>query len=264
MTTAEGQENDGGAREPAPALVAVDFTADELRVVLATPAQEVIASERYALPELADEEAWSWEVGGRISTLFARDEPLFALGIGIACPGAVHSVHGVMTESRAQDGWDELHVVDAIRRHIDAPVVAIDRVHAALRGEITVGAALDVNDAIYVTFREPAPVAATLAAGTVVRGAHHRPGFIEDDDALAAIAASAALLDTAVVILDAPQEEADGLSEALHEALETSGCDASVVVSELGASAPLFGALEAASIVAYEGERARLDQGDDE
>jgi len=198
-------------QQPGPALVAVDFTATSLRLVLATPAQEIIASELFDLPELADEEAWSWEIGGRISTLFVRDEPLFALAVGVACPGAVHSARGVMTESRAQDGWDDLHVVDAIRRHIDAPVVALDRAHAALRGEMTVGAALDVNDAIYLTLRQPDPVAATLAAGTVIRGAQHRPGLIEDDP-LETIAAAAALLDTALVILDAAEDTAETLA----------------------------------------------------
>ena len=240
---------------PAPALVAVDFTATRLRLVLTTPEREVIANESYDLPPLEDEEAWSWEVGGRISTLFARDEPLFALGIGISCPGPVHPVRGVLTESRGQDGWDELHVVDALRRHIDAPAVALDRTHAALRGEMSLGAAIEVTDVIYISFREPTPTAATLAAGTVIRGAHHRPGMIDENSAVTSIATAAALLDTALVVLDAPEEQAEQLATALHEALGAASADAEVIISELGASAPLFGALDAAAIVSYEGER---------
>lgn len=242
--------------EPAPALVAIDFTATTLRLVLATPDREVISSERYELPTLIDEEAWSWEIGGRVSTLFVRDESLFALGIGISCPGSVHPVRGVLTESRGQEGWDELHVVDALRRHIDAPAVALDRAHAALRGEMTVGAAIDVNDAVYVSFRDPTPAAAILAAGTIVRGAHHRPGFLDADNPIETIAATAALLDTALVIVDAAEEDIETVVTTLRDALAEAGADAEIVVSELGHSAPLFGALEAASIVAYEGERA--------
>jgi len=242
--------------EPIAALVAIDFTATELRLLLATPEQELIASERYELPQLADEEAWAWEVGGRVSTLFSRDaEPLYALAIGIACPGAVHPVRGVMTESRAQEGWDGLHVVDAIRRHIDAPAVALDRAQAALRGEMTFGAALDVTDALYLSVRESPPMAAILAAGTIVRGAHHRPGIIDPDDPAASIAAIAAVLDTARLILDAPDDEAEAFAARVAASLKASGASADVAVSELGDRAPMFGALEAASIVAYEGER---------
>jgi len=245
-------------QQPGPALVAVDFTGSTLRLLLATPEQELIVSERHELPPLADEEAWAWEIGGRLSTLFARDEPYFALGIGVACPGAVHPLRGVMTDSRAQEGWNELHVVDALRRNINAPTLAMDRTHAALRGEMTVGAALDVNDAIYVSLSEPTPTAAVLAAGTIVRGAHHRPGFLEAQDTAAAIqsiAVAAALLDTALVVIDAPEETVESTAESLQDALEASGADAVVAVSELGDRAPLFGALEAASIVSYEGER---------
>ena len=248
--------DDGDEREAIAALVAIDFTGTELRLLLATLEQELIANERYDLPPLADEEAWSWEVGGRVSTLFTRDaEPLFALGIGIACPGAVHPIRGVLTESRGQDGWNELHVVDAIRRHIDAPAIAIDRAQAGLRGEMTAGAALDLTDALYVSLSQPQPAAAILAAGTIVRGAHHRPGLIEATDPVAAIAIAAAALDSARVILDAPEDDAERLATAVREALTAAGGSAEVVVSELGDRAPLLGALDAASIVAYEGER---------
>lgn len=242
-------------REPTAALAAVDFTATTLRLVLSTPEQELIADERYDLPELDDEEAWAWEVGGRLSTLFARPEPLFALGIGIACPGSVDPIRGVLTESHAQPGWDDLHVVDAIRRHIDAPVVAMNRAHAALRGEMTIGAALDVNDVLYVSLREPQPTVATLAAGTIVRGAQHQPGLITADDPLQAIATTAAVLDTARLIIDVTPDEGEATISAMAEALERSGANAELVVSELANAAPLYGALEAASIVSFEGER---------
>lgn len=257
---------DGDAeQQPIAALVAVDFTADELRLLLTTPAQELIASERWPLPPLDDEAAWAWEVGGRISTIFARDgEPLYALGIGVACPGLVDPLRGVITESRAQEGWDDLHVVDAVRRHIDAPTVALDRAQAALRGELSLGAASGHNDVLYVSIRDDGPFAAVLVAGTVVRGAHHRPGLLPpaDEDgtiqieALAAsIADAAALLDTAIVILDAADEQVEAFANAVQEAAVDAGSMAEVVVSELGDRAALFGALSAAAIVSYEGER---------
>jgi hypothetical protein len=249
-------------REVTAALVAVDFTEDQLRLLLATPDQELIASEHHALPRLDDEEAWAWEVGGRISTLFSRDgEPLFALGIGIACPGAVHPIRGVLTESRAHEGWDELHVVDALRRHIDAPAVAMDRVQAALRGEMSFGAALDATDALYLSTREGVPVAAALVAGTVVRGAHMRPGMLVASEASDAagiareLAEIASMVDTGLVIVDAPEGDLELLVQATRDALGAVGALAEVAASELGERAVLLGALGAAAIVAYEGER---------
>jgi len=257
--------DDESQQEPTAALVAIDFTSDQLWLVLTTPGQDLIANERFPLPALEDEAAWAWEVGGRISTLFARDgQPLYALGIGVSCPGFVDPVSGVITESRAQDGWDDLHIVSAIRRHIDAPTVALDRTQAGLRGEMTLGAAGGHSDALYISVGTDGASAATLVAGTIVRGANHRPGLLPppdeegtlDLDRLATwIGDAAALLDTAIVVLNIAEEHADALQTAVHEAAANSGAMAEVVVSELGDSASLYGALDAAGIVAYEGER---------
>jgi len=257
--------SDAEQQEPIPALVAVDFTSDELRLVLTTPEQQLIANERWPLPALDDESAWSWEIGGRISTLFARHgEPLYALGIAAACPGLVDPIRGTITESRAQESWDDLHVVDAIRRHIDAPTVALDRAQAALRGEMVLGAASGQTDALYISTRHDGPSAAVLVAGTIVRGAHHRPGLLppaEEDGTInvATLAGwtadAAALLDTAIIVLDAAEEEAEVLATAIAEAAAESGALAEVVISELGDRAALYGALDAAAIVAFEGDR---------
>jgi hypothetical protein len=257
--------DDDPQQEPIAALIAVDFTADELRLLLTTPSQELIANERWPLPPLDDEAAWAWEVGGRISTIFARaGEPLYALGIGVACPGFVDPIRGVITESRAQQSWNDLHVVDSVRRHIDAPTRALDRAQAALRGEITIGAAIDYNDVLYVSVSDDGPSAAILIAGTIVRGAHHRPGLAPPADEhgtinfemLAAwIGDAAALLDTAIVILEAPEEQAKALLASVHKATAGAGAMAEIVVSELGDRAALVGAIDAATIVSYEGER---------
>lgn len=241
--------------EASAALAAVDFTATELRLLLSTPEQELIASERYQLPTLDDEEAWAWEVGGRLSTLFSRDgEPLFALGIGIACPGMVHPIRGVLTESRAQRGWNELHVVDAIRRHINAPAVAIDRIQAGLRGEMTAGAALDATDVLYVSLRESTAAAAILSSGTIVRGAHHRPGLINSTDPAREIATIAATLDSGLVILDIADENANEIESLTRRELKKAKAEGKVMISKLGTRAPLLGALEAAAVVAFEGQ----------
>ena len=88
---------------------------------------------------------------------------------------------------------------------------------------MNLGAAIGQNDVLYVSARDDGPSAAVLVAGTVVRGAHHRPGLLSpagedgaiDLDALAAwIAGAAALLDTGIVILDAPEAQTDALANA--------------------------------------------------
>jgi hypothetical protein len=129
---------------------------------------------------------------------------------------------------------------------------------------MSLGAAIHHNDVLYVTVSDDGPSAAILIAGTIVRGAHHRPGLAPpadedgtaDLEVLAAwIGAAAAMLDTAIVILEAPEEQAEALLAAVHETAAGAGAMAEIVVSELGERAALLGALDAAAIVSYEGER---------
>ena len=76
-------------------LVAVDFTADALRLALTQVDGTPLGDERWDLPPLNDDEAWAWEVGGRIATLFAREgNGRSALAVGIAAPGPVDPVTG--------------------------------------------------------------------------------------------------------------------------------------------------------------------------
>ena len=121
---------------PEPVLLAIDFTAETLRLLMVEPGGSPLGREQWPLPELADAKAWSWEVGGRIATFFARDdERRSAVGIAIAAPGAVDATTGTLLRSTGQGTWDGLAVADAVRRHIDAPVVAESRTVAALTGE---------------------------------------------------------------------------------------------------------------------------------
>lgn len=269
------------AREPRmidvqPVLVAVDFTLDEVRLALAQIDGEPILREAYPLPplpSLADEAAWAWEIGGRISTLFAHEGARrWAAGIAIACPGDVDGVTGKMTRCPGRPEWDGLAVVDALRRHIDAPIVAIDRTHAALRGESEHGGAADAADAIYVSLRGM-PAAALKSAGRIVRGARGGAGTLPDfplldpealvpqetvEEIVGLLSDLAAFLDPAVVILEATDDHVGTLVPALQRAIDAvNGARPGprVVASALGEDAALFGALGAAAIVAYEGER---------
>ncbi|MDA1241393.1 MAG: ROK family protein, partial [Chloroflexi bacterium] len=164
--------------EPEPVVVAVDFTADELRLMLCALDGEPLLRQVHPLPALPTEEAWAWEVGGRIATMFAAEgEKRWALAIGIACPGIVDGPAGRIVESIAQEGWDGLSVVEALRRHIDAPTVILSRAEASLRGEAAAGAASHVFDALYVALDEH-PAAAVLSAGRIVGGGARRAGAL--------------------------------------------------------------------------------------
>ena len=250
--------------------MAVDFTADEVRLVLADIDGEPLLRESHPLPDLPDEVAWSFEVGGRISTAFAREgHQRSALAIAVACPGTVDPIAGRITRSTGQAAWTGLAVVDALRRHIDAPIVALPRTHAALRGEAEHGAARGATDAVYITLRGT-PDAAIMTSSRIVSGATTSAGalpalpILDATDALGGdalartarqIAELAAFLDPAVIILDGVEAHLIPLLPALQALLDEIARGPRVVVSALGEHAALLGALHAAEIVAFEGER---------
>ena len=251
-------------------LVGIEFTAGELRLALAEPdGAPVGTAGRWKLPELPDEESWAWEVGGRIATAFAEEgSGRSALAIAMAAPGAVDPVAGRLLEG-GQSGWEGLAVVEALRRHIDAPAAVDSRAGAGLRAERADGAARGADDVLYLVLRDH-PGAAVLAAGRVVRGARGRAGAIpavSDLDAdvrlggealeevAVPLADAAALLDPELVVVDAPAP----LQQLLIPVLKRLTADVTpgtrVVPALLGADAPLRGALTMAGTLAYESAR---------
>lgn len=252
------------------AYVGVDFTATQLRLVMADEDGSTLMREDWPLPALPSEEAWSWEVGGRIAALFAREgNRRSALGIGIACPGTVDTAAGRLRECLAVPEWDGLAVVGALRAHIDVPISAISRAHGALTAEAALGAAADEDHVLYVSLRG-VPGAALLIGGRIVRGAHAEAGALPalpelpeskplDDDTLQLLAGAltdaTALLDPAVVVLDGEDAHVELLRPLLQRVLDEVTAGTRVVRAALGELGPLQGALQAATIVAFEGER---------
>jgi predicted NBD/HSP70 family sugar kinase len=252
-------------------LVGIDFTASTLRLRLAQTDGTVVKSIEHALPELGTEEEWSWEVGGRIATLFAAEgHRLSALAIGIAAPGPVDPVSGrLLRAGDGQEAWEGLAMVDALRRHIDVPVVAVNRVAAGLTAERWAGAAQGVDNAVYVSLRG-VPAAAILVDGHIVRGESNEAGALpavpqfepgarlagRDLEAAAGLLADAvALLDPELVIVEAADEHAEPLLPLLQRVIDEVAPGPRVVRAELGVHGPLVGAVGAASTAAFEGER---------
>ncbi len=165
--------------------------------------------------------------------------------------------------------WEGLGVVDALRRHIDAPVAAESRVKAALLGEGWQGAAAGLDDVLYVSLRG-VPEAALLAGSRSVRGAHFRagalPAFPELPPAASApdgaieqtagmLADAAALLDPQAIVLYALPQHLDLLVPLTQRVLATVAPGVQVLRAALGHQAAVVGAVRIASTLAFEGHR---------
>jgi len=253
-----------------PVLVALDFTADELRLLFTDLDGVPLQRAAWPLPALATEHAWAWEVGGRIATLFAAEgSQRSALAIAVAAPGVVDPLAGRLVESTGQEAWDGLAIVDALRRHIDAPVACESRTTAALLGERWQGAAQGASDLLYVTLRG-VPSAAIMAGGRSLYGAHFAAGALpampelEPDEAISdadletasgLLADAAALLAPELVVLDGEDGHTRRLIPLLQRVLDEVAPGPRVVASGLGDNAALVGAARIASTLAYEGDR---------
>lgn len=253
-----------------PVLVALDFTGDELRVLLTSHLGFPVERGTWPLPPLPTEEEWSWEVGGRVATLFATEgSRRSALAIAVAAPGAVDPLSGRLAHSTGQQAWDGLAVADALRRHIDVPIACESRINAALIGERWHGAAGGSGDILYVSLRGT-PEAALMAGGRPVRGARFSAGnlpampelepgrLIGDEDletASGLLADASALLGPELVVIDGEDEHTRRLVPLLQRVLDEVAPGPRVAASEMGDSAALLGAVRIASTLAYEGDR---------
>jgi glucokinase len=251
-------------------LVGVDFTADRLRLLLTDLAGDPVCVGEWPLPPLPTEEAWLWEVGGRIARTFADEgNGRSAYAIGIAAPGHVDPISGRIIGGSGQPAWDGFCVVDALRRHINAPVAAESRVTAALLGETWHGAAAGVDNVLYVSLRG-VPQAAILSAGRPIRGARFGAGALpavpelgavpnvagEDIERVAGLVAdAAALIDPEMLVLYALPQHLDRLVPLLQGVLREVAPNVRVARSALGYQAAVVGAVRIASTLAYEGQR---------
>ena len=253
-----------------PVLVAVDFTAEELRLLFTDLEGATVEQGTWPLPPLADERAWAWEVGGRIATLFAANgEQRSALAIAVAAPGIVDPLVGRLVHSTGQPTWEGLAIVDALRRHFDAPVACENRTQAALQGEGWQGATPGLDDVLYVSLRG-VPSAAALAGGRPVRGARFAAGAlpalpeldpeqpISDDEletASGLLADAVALLDPEALVIDGEEQHRARLIPLLQRVLDEVAPGPRVVASALGENAAVVGAARIATTLAYEGDR---------
>jgi predicted NBD/HSP70 family sugar kinase len=266
----DDDDADGLADEDGPVLVGVDFTGERLRLLLTDQSGRLVHEGEWGLPPLADEDAWAWEVGGRIATEFAAEgQRRSALAIVVAAPGSVDPVTGKLLHSTGQEGWDGLAIVDALRRHIGAPIAAESRTVCALLAEVWHGAAVGEDNVLYVSLRGE-PSAAVLAGGRPARGAHFEAGALpavpalatsapllsKDAEAIAGLLAdAAALLDPSMVVLDGEPAHLERLVPLLQRVLDEVAPGPEVVRAEFGDRGAVIGAVRMATSLAFEGNR---------
>ena len=256
-------------RSPESVLVAVDFTAARLRLLLAEADGTPLEHGEWPLPALADDDAWSLEVGGRIATFFAaQGDGRSAAAIAVAAPGSVDPLVGRLIETDAQPGWNGLAVVEALRRHFSAPISVENRAIAALLGETWQGAADGADDVLYVSLRG-VPAAALLAGGRPLRGARFRAGALpaipelapgppadgELETVAGLLADAVALVDPEYVVLEGEAEHLEPLVPLLQRVLDEVAPGAQVAPAALGERGALIGAVRMATTLAFEGNR---------
>ena len=135
---------------------------------------------------------------------------------------------------------------------------------AALTGERWQGAAQGVDDALYFSLRGE-PAVAALVGGRQLRGAHSEAGALPAMPELTAeataqtvetvaglVADASALLDPAVIVLDAEEEHAQRLATLVQSVIDEVAPGPSVVPSTLGEDAALVGGVLMAETVAFE------------
>ncbi|MFJ4472469.1 ROK family transcriptional regulator [Streptomyces sp. NPDC089424] len=148
--------------------VGVHLDRDELRVVLVDLAGTVVGERRTAMDLGAGAEAVVGDVAALVAEVLGGDparEVRSLLGAGVALPGPLDHVHGVLHRVTGFPEWDGFPLRDVLGRRLGVPVVVDkDTNAAALRLAVAGGG----GSFAYLHF------AAGLGSGLVIRGAVHR------------------------------------------------------------------------------------------
>ncbi|MFD7434192.1 ROK family protein [Streptomyces sp. NPDC059861] len=148
--------------------VGVHLDRDELRVVLVDLAGTVVGERRTAMDLGAGAEAVVGDVAGLVREVLGGDPAAGVrslLGAGVALPGPLDHVHGVLHRVTGFPEWDGFPLRDVLGRRLGVPVVVDkDTNAAALRLAVAGGG----GSFAYLHF------AAGLGCGLVIGGTVHR------------------------------------------------------------------------------------------
>jgi predicted NBD/HSP70 family sugar kinase len=103
-------------------------------------AGEVVADHRTPTPSAADPDTVIAVMAEEVRALLAREDvsPEHVLGVGIAAPGPLDSVRGILLDPPLLDGWMEVPLRDALADATGFPVVLEKDVNAAAVAELWV------------------------------------------------------------------------------------------------------------------------------
>jgi glucokinase len=135
-------------------FVGVDLGGTSMRVAIAGEAGELLAHVKAPThPETGPESVFQ-----RLAGL--ADEARASAGLkdggtvaawGVACPGPVNHLSGVLTTPPNLPGWHNVPVRDLLAPYAKAPVVVANDAHAAALGEHIYGAGRGVSEMVYMT-----------------------------------------------------------------------------------------------------------------
>ncbi len=125
------------AKLPEDLLVGIEVHRDAISVVLANTSLHIIAEERIEIGDRLEHEELDWVIGGAIAMSFALEgNKRSAAAICIACDGFVDEASGRIVESRITAMGSGLDIVGGLRKHIDTPVMVVDRSKVIMRQQI--------------------------------------------------------------------------------------------------------------------------------
>jgi len=135
-------------------FIGVDLGGTSMRVAIAGDAGELLAHVKASTyPEAGPESVFE-----RLSAL--ADEARTTAGLkhgaavaawGVAFPGPVNHLSGVLTTPPNLPGWHNVPVRDLLTPYAKAPVVVANDAHAAALGEHNYGAGRGVSEMVYMT-----------------------------------------------------------------------------------------------------------------
>ncbi|MEC7788271.1 MAG: hypothetical protein VYB76_02340 [Chloroflexota bacterium] len=235
------------AKLPEDLLVGIEVHRDAISVELANTSLHIIAKERIEIGDRLDHEELDWIIGGAIAMSFALEgNKRSAAAICIACDGFVDEASGRIVESRNTAMGSGLDIVGGLRKHIDTPVMVVDRAKVIMRqqirdqmesGEVS-AVSLDVTDD-RVVFITVSTKRMFLNASDEVNISKTLPGLVgsPDVDEYAAdisqrLAPVMEYLAPELFLLSAPESAQNSLMEKLSSTFPNSQVSVNEVPSE--------------------------------
>ncbi|ROS78015.1 glucokinase [Curtobacterium sp. PhB130] len=164
-------------------LAGIDVGGTNTKVVLATPALEVIDRRDLPTPAHAGGAAIVAAALGAVSDLLDTHRASLA-GVGVGAAGVVDATTGtVLVTGNSFTGWAGYGVTDAVSAALGVPATLDNDVNAFLLGEVAAGAVTGARDVLGMTLGTGVG-GAILLDGTLFAGPHgaageigHVPGF---------------------------------------------------------------------------------------